>query len=355
MADHFDLAIVGGGIMGAWSLYLASREHPRWRSVLIERSVVGSGATFHSAGVVLGVGATDWERSLVLRSGVLHAQVQDELGLQAQPAAAYWVMNAPSAQHLQGAVVDFSLSPTTPLEQQQLRDGFSPLRCDDGHLVLRGGIAHAFEPAATAQALVRQSRDAGAATCWEGVGVRDHEPHDHGVRLGLDDGSWITASRVILAVGPWLPGMNLDIEDVAPLRIKKVAALHIEATPPPDAPAIFLPDADAYLMPLAAQRRWLFSFRSDEWDCDPLRDDLRISERDMASAADLLRRYFPELRASCRGGRVFCDAYRPGHGPLVARTQRSERIIVVGAGGGAGFRMAPGIASAALELFAGDC
>ena len=111
----------------------------------------------------------------------------------------------------------------------------------------------------------------------------------------------------------------------------------------------FLPQADAYLMPLAARNQWLFSFRCDEWDVAPRKHALEINRHDMQVATRTLAHYLPELVPRCRGGRVFCDSYSPD-GESQVSVDASQNLVFAGAGSGAGFRLAPGIAREALEL-----
>ncbi|MCK1787341.1 FAD-dependent oxidoreductase, partial [Pseudomonas sp. TNT11] len=56
MGQHFDLVIVGGGIIGAWALHHATQRYPHWQILLIDRYRIGDGATAHSAGVLLATG-----------------------------------------------------------------------------------------------------------------------------------------------------------------------------------------------------------------------------------------------------------------------------------------------------------
>lgn len=133
------------------------------------------------------------------------------------------------------------------------------------------------------------------------------------------------------------------------LRVKKVVALHIEGVPPANAAALFLPQSDAYLMPLAARNQWLFSFRCDQWDVLPRKHGLEINAHDVEVATRTLAHYLPTLVERCRGGRVFCDSYSPS-GESVVSYDSVRRLVFAGAGSGAGFRLAPGIAQEALDL-----
>jgi glycine/D-amino acid oxidase-like deaminating enzyme len=90
----YNLAVIGGGIIGAWTLYLATNRNPRWRCALIEKSVIGGGATLHSAGVSLATGRTPRQRALAERSTLLYSQVEASLRLVKHQASACWLMAA---------------------------------------------------------------------------------------------------------------------------------------------------------------------------------------------------------------------------------------------------------------------
>lgn len=103
-------------------------------------------------------------------------------------------------------------------------------------------------------------------------------------------------------------------------------------------------------MPLPRRKQWLFSFSSPEWDHKPGGENLRIASSDRELAASVLDRYLPGFMSASRGGRVFCDAYTPEGVPLVASYPEHPALVVAGAGSGAGFRLAPGIAERAMEM-----
>jgi glycine/D-amino acid oxidase-like deaminating enzyme len=59
----------------------------------------------------------------------------------------------------------------------------------------------------------------------------------------------------------------------------------------------------------------------------------------------------PGLARHWSGGRVFCDAYAPNRAPLIAGLDTDPRICIATGGSGSGFRLAPGMALAALGYF----
>jgi glycine/D-amino acid oxidase-like deaminating enzyme len=349
MARDYDLAIVGGGIFGAWTLYLAQQRFPHWRIGLVERFRNGDGATAHSAGVLVAMGSTSRERRLAEFSAERYRQIRQSLELRTTAADVFWVTEAAREHDLRQIAVDFTID-VEHLAPHVLRDRLTaPLELGATEVLLRGGSAVAHDPGAIARGLIGASMRSPQVTCVEGVGVRGLDIVASGVALRLDDGSVMRAARVVVAAGPWLAGEPFDaLSPTRSLRIKKVVALHVDLIPPPDAAAVFFPQSDAYLMPMPARNQWLFSFRADEWDCRPLKHALEISENDRQIAMRIIERYQPGVSGACRGGRVFCDAYTPNGEPIVERVPDAP-VVIAGGGSGAGFRLSPGLADEALR------
>jgi glycine/D-amino acid oxidase-like deaminating enzyme len=352
---HFDLAVIGGGIVGAWAAYLAATRFRNVRTVLIERSVVGAGATSRSAGVSLPVGRTPWVQNLVARSVILQREILERLSVTPHPTKALWVFEAASAASLQSSLIGFKLAALSADEQTLLGRALPTLTLGPGEIVCTGGMALTFDAAELARALVAYARGSDNVVCWEGLDVVSTITSSEGLRLALSDGTSLFASKAILTVGPWILGsLGTAAARTRRLRIKKVAAFHLDMKPEQDAPAVFFPASDAYLMPMPNRRQWLFSFRSEEWDCEPQSQNVRLTRQDRETAGEVLNRYLPGGIESCRGGRVFCDAYSPTGEPIVNCHPEHPALVVANAGAGAGFRMAPGLAETAM-LMATHC
>lgn len=353
MPVRYDLAVVVGGIIGAWALYLSSRRYQHWQTVLIDRFKVGDGATAHSAGVLLPTGRSERERSLAASSARLYGDVRAALGLQSSQADVLWVVDADGIGELQAAAVGFPIDEEI-VEPTALAARLpTSLRISGREVVLRGGTASSHNPGQIAESLVNAALRSPDISCLEGVAVTDIRANGADTELMLDGGGSLIARKVLLAIGPWLKdGPTAGFANSYGIRIKKVVALHVNRLPAPNAAAIFFPKSDAYLMPIPSRNEWLFSFRSDEWDCQPRKHGLEISGRDRNNARSILDRYLPGLAGACIGGRVFCDAYARDGEPVVA-FDRGNLAVVAGAGGGAGFRLAPGIAEAALQMLVG--
>lgn len=345
----FDLVIVGGGIVGAWALYLASRRHPNLKILLIERSTIGSGATSHSAGVFVSIGRTELEKSLSARSMTLYSEARAFLGIDGSEVSSYWISALETAAKAHASIMDVSCGASS-VPRESLSDTLNcAINVLDGETIQAGGTPVSFDPASVARSLVRYCRHLAHVSCWEGAEVVTAIPGADGIGISLSDGSTVIGDRVIVAVGPWvLRSLGRDVAREHGVRIKRVVAIHIDRPPVPNAPAIFFPDFDAYLMPLLQRNQWLFSFHRKQWDCDPEKVEPYVGPGDLNEANTVLNRLLPGLADHCRGGRAFCDAYAASGEPVVAPHPASRHIVVAGAGAGKGFRLAPGIAEKAL-------
>jgi hypothetical protein len=184
----------------------------------------------------------------------------------------------------------------------------------------------------------------------EGVAVTGLEPGERAVTIHTGTGERLSAATVVLAPGPWVadPAWR-DLLAPLGLRVKKVAALHVEQRPGPGDGAMIFDRDDAFLLPLAHRGHWLLSYCSQEWDVQP-GDLTGLLAADIAAAGRLLRHYAPAMVGACLGGRAFCDAYSPAGEPVVR--QVADRIVFAGAANGSGYRLAPAIAAEAADLTA---
>jgi glycine/D-amino acid oxidase-like deaminating enzyme len=352
-AADYDLVIIGGGILGAWSFYLATTRFPEWRTLLIERSTIGSGATAHSAGVWTAIGRTAIERSLALSSMTLYAEARARLNVEMVETNSYWVSSYNTFEPSRQSILD-SAGTASLIVPDELASRFDfPVRVPHTEVIQVGGMPASCNPGGIARSLVNHGRRQPHAWCWEGVAVKGVHPSGNGAQIALANGTEVTASHTIVAVGPWLLDGLVGEVVTSSVRIKRVVSLHVDRRPPPNAPALFFPDHDAYLMPLQARQQWLFSFHRKVWGCHPDSVAHHVDAADEDEALSALVRYLPDLVASCHGGRAFCDAYATSGEPLVTTHPDSSQIVIAGAGAGKGFRLAPGIAEAALSCFTG--
>lgn len=354
----YDLAVVGGGIVGMMTAVVARRRHPELSVLVLDRSVLGLGATAYSAYLGLPFGHTDGIRSLTTRSVALYRELRDELpelpivdlpllGVCAKdglPAARARLTepNAPlrgtGAGDPEGATIPGVMPGFAVPSGHVVLEGMQATRCTQGLIEVLAGALGASARGATSRCDI-----------MEGAEVVRISPGSGAHRLELHDGRSLGAGRVALCVGPWLGAV---LEPMTGARVetrnKKVVSLLIPGEPPEGAPVIYLFEHEAFLMPQPEHRRWLLSFRSEEWDVAPNAAALRLSADDLARATAILELHFPRGIARPFGARVFCDAYTPTREPVIAALPAHPGVVVIGGAGGSGVRLAPAMAERGL-------
>lgn len=355
MEDGFDLAVIGGGIVGAMAAYLSNREKPDWRTVLIDRSMIGHGATQYSVGLDFPYGRTPFQKRLSSESAKLFRDLKADIpDLLIRERPLFGVVKKENAQEVIDRFTDGNIRPASQSEYEQLLDSYPDFVISSDQILLAGSRASYAFPALVAAALIDRFRESKSAHCWEGVEVQEINPTDRGIVIKTADDRRILAMRVLIATGPWLlRGPCEGFARSAGVRIKKVAALHIARCPGAHDPIVYLFDEDAFFLPVYERREWIFSFTSQEWDCEPDVSRLRISAEDRNSALAILGRYSPSLVEYCNGGRVFCDAYSLDRAPIISRISYADDLLMAGACSGSGYRLSPAIASEALRMFSG--
>lgn len=348
----FDLAIIGAGIIGATTAYLAHARRPEWHVVLLDRSFVGDGATHYSAALDLPFGRTSRQRAMLSQSANFYRDLKTRCPeLPIREISFVLVAPAKDIANSAAAFVDADLHLASAREWHQIRLKYPDLILPQEYLAMLGSNARHSSSTQLTSALVNKACNDGNVECCEGVEVRQVEDIECDHVLLTADGRQITAKRVVIATGPWLTSAPRGaFSQAAGIRTKKVAALHIDWCPSPDAPVLYFAAEDAFLLPLQEQKKLLLSFTAQEWDCPAEISRLRICRDDRTLALSILNRYCPALIEHCSGGRVFCDAYSQDGAPFVARVPTSHSLVVAGACSGSGVRLAPAIALEALDL-----
>lgn len=350
----FDLVVIGGGIIGSMAAYLARQKNPHWKILLVDRSLVGDGATKYSAGLDIPYGFNETQKEYSRLSTAIYRQLSKDIPeLPIHELPLFGIVARTRAEAVSAGFTTGNIRIATTSEALQLYESYPDLAISDDQVLLTGCVATYGFPAITTSLIVNRLRQRQHVECWEGVEIRSVDMLADGLRLTTADGRTLAARRVIAATGPWLPDELTRASAVeAGVRIKKVAALHIDRSPSLRDPLLMFFDEDAFLLPVGQRRQWIFSFTSREWDCPPEVSRLRVSNEDRQLALSILNRYCPSFVSDCHGGRVFCDAYTPERVPLVAEVPGATDFVVAGAGCGSGYRLAPAVALKALEHFA---
>lgn len=355
MTDHdFDLVVIGAGVLGATTARLASLYHPEWRILVVDRGFSGGVTSRVSAGLNIPLARNAEQYDLVRRSNELSRMLRRETPDLDNPAVdTYWIVCDHHADDLRESVVDGSVRAATAGEREYLETVFGRMILPANETILRSSGSRYGSPAAVARTMLR-AYSSPARLCWEGTHVESYERNEHGFTLRCGDGRAIQGTRLVVAPGPWIgSGPWAEASGHPEVRIKKVAALHVERVPEAGSPVLMFFEHDSFLLPRLDERRWILSFSSDDWDCTPGYSRLTISSADRAKALSVVNRYVPEFADHVHSGRVFCDAYTPEHIPLVMPLGGPASALV-GACSGSGYRFAPGLAGEALKLI-GAC
>lgn len=330
--DAVDIAIVGGGIIGAVLAREAAAAFPAADIAVLERGLLGRGATGRSAGVHFPRGATDRVRSMTEHSHAYWRRASAELDLPLCRVDATVVAGPERAEEVRAAYLRLG-----PEREAPAPPGARQWHLDGCHYADVEGVTRAILTALR-----------GPVTVWEGVEVTGIEERGDGWCLALGQGETLRAGRVVLAPGPWI-GHPAWADVLAPLglRVKKIVAAHLESPVGADEAMTVFHDVDAFVLPLRHRGHFLFSYTCDEWDVDPDTVAPALSPDDLGQARTVLGRYAPDLMARCNSGRVFCDAYSPRREPVVAELRPG--LVFAGAAGGSGYRLAPAIAAEAVD------
>lgn len=342
----FDLAVVGAGMIGATAAALARLHHPALRVLVLEQSLAGGGASRYSAGLDVPWARDPARRRLVAESAALWPRLRRAARLPIHPLSCFAVEPEGEVDAVREGFGG-AARPATADECAALAAALPAVALGPERRVLSVAGARRGIAGGVAVRLARAAARWPGSALWEGARVEAVEPGDDGYRLALADGRRVRARRVLAATGPWLDGPGAEVARAAGVRVKKVAALHLDAPPPPGAPAVLFNADDAFLLPLPERRQWLFSFTAQGWDCPPDPGRLHLDAADRARALELLARNAPALAGRAGGARVFCDAYAPDRLPLAAEC--APGFVAAGACAGSGFRLAPAIAAEALR------
>jgi D-arginine dehydrogenase len=355
--DGYDLVVVGAGIVGAAVATQARLQRPSARTLLVDRSQAGSGATRHSAALSPPIGATPAHRRLAERADRWYAELEREGEVPPRRRlAAFWVVPQAGIPGFQEQFVSGHPVPAASGDLARLRDAYPDLAVRPDETVWCSDGVWAGAAEVTARSLAARLNQAGGSACWEGVEVDEIRPEEGGFVLLTRTGQRLRARHVVLATGPWLADDPGQGRAGWALRVKKVAALHLSRRPRRDDPAVVFWEEDTFLLPVPDRGVTLFSFCCQTWDVHPSAS-LVLERPDLDAAVDVLAARSAGLAAGVAGGRAFCDGYLPGHLPQVTEDPARPGLLLAGGCSGSGFRLAPALAElavAGLDRFAGS-
>lgn len=355
----YDVVIVGAGIIGSLTAYYLQEYHPVARILLIDKSMISTGATHYSLGAVYPFASNSEKRLLTQESAALWPELQKFIPYPEQKRPFYAVMKKKELEWIEASFIDFqhflkqeeiqSLKEKLPW-LEPVSSNTSSSNAHDELIWLLGGEASQHHPESITISLCRFLRTHQNIHVVEGVKIVDFTLENEEVSVTTSTQQKIRARQLCFAAGPWLPALLGKDQNNVNIRTKKIVSVHLESTPNSSDPMIYLLDEEAFLIPNLKDKRWELSFKSKEFDVSPDINQLYLGQEEITAASYILERHAKPLMTQIRGGRVFCDAYGPDLTPLAIPFKAYPNVIIAGAGSGIGFRLAPSIAKRAASL-----
>ena len=350
-----DLAVVGGGIVGAFVAHEAARRNLDHEVVVLERGTPGTGATSWSAGADFPLAATAGHRELVTASR------RGYDAFRGTPLAAF-VRSLPMVYVAAGEDLErlrsrstVGLRPVDPAERRRIADMLPGVRIEPDEQVVTGEVpGFAVAARGLTEALLRHAGRRRGVSVHTGRRVVRITRADGGYALHTNEEVW-RARRVVLATGPWpLPeplveALGTGVGGAVGARRKRVAALRTRLPVRTGDPLVYFVADDLFFLPLGVGS-CLVSFRRDEWDSDPDALDGSADGDDLRAGTSVLAGRIPDAASTVVGGQSFCDLYTPDRLPLVLTAASLPGLAAVVGGSGSGVRLAPGLAAAALRV-----
>ncbi len=347
-----DIAVVGAGVIGALTAYIAKRAHPEFRITLLDRDLIGMGASAYGGAIRIPLGLTENHRALVRRSEELFAVFsRDSVVPPIQSKTIYWFVKEHCTKQFLEKLTDPLVRSATADEIADLSNvipGLVPPAGAVPFVSFTAATGNAGALARWAVSVLRKEPGFSGNECAAVVNVEDQRNR---FKVQLSDGRNIFARYVVWSTGPWLDDPLPWPEGAIPTRrIKKVAALHLDFQAKDTDPIVFFHDDDAYFLPNPERNAWIYCFASPVWDVNPADKPFALGSDDLTLALTLLDHHAPGLSGKWMGARVFCDAYAPERLPFSQTHPVSPNFVLATCGSGSGYRLGPAIAEQALSL-----
>jgi sarcosine oxidase, subunit beta len=353
-----DVVVVGAGCTGASAAFWLSSRH-RLKVVLLDRQPVGTGPTGRTSGIIRMHYSYDPLIRLAVRSRDVFLRFEEVVGGTADFRKTGFLLLAPNGQEATlSANVGMQQKlgvETRLLDRRAIRALEPRLRVDDV-------CGAAYEPDsgyadgyATATAFAAAARRCGAE-------IRESAP---ALRLLVNDGRVtgvetpsgpIHAGTVLLAAGPWTPGLLAPLGVALPIRTTRHQVVLVEAPEgtPPLAPILVDLGTGLYTRPDVHHHFLMGSVEeSPEEEVSP---DSFNEAADFGFVESMSRRL--EHRIPAFSGVAIGNGYAslydvtPDWQPILGPLPGVEGVVVAAGFSGHGFKLSPAVGEALASIIA---
>lgn len=241
------------------------------------------------------------------------------------------------------------------LGHNETKARYPTLALQHDEVVLLEPDAGVLDPERGVLAHLKMAESAGAET-WFGVTMERWEATKHGFELQLSDGRKVSASKLVLALGPWFQEMleSLGI----PIRVQRnVQAWFSPSIKTYDAPGFpaFLVDRPGLLAPLYGFPDFgdgvkaAFHGFGDLTDANDINREINFS-RDVEPIAIAMEQWMPGATQAFRTAKPCMYTLTPDANFVVDRHPDHANLILCGGFSGHGFKFAPVIGEIGADL-----
>jgi glycine/D-amino acid oxidase-like deaminating enzyme len=345
MNSNYDITIIGGGIIGLFTAYLASKKFAGANILVVDQNFKPTGATFYSIALDIPYGNSKEIQELSRISRNYFSQLDKIISYKRQKIPFIGITDQNNFKTLTSK---FNNSPQY-IEKKNLE-----VKLNQNETVFSKLDAWQSIPYDYLEELKDLIIAEKKVKMLYGLKILAVEKNNTGFVVKTSRGVIINTKNVINAAGPWLLDETWKTEvkklevDQIEVKTKKIISYHL---PFRFKTGIFLFDHDAFITPkLDTPNESIYSFRSNEYDVKPIVGEITINEKNNKKALELFNTYFPNKlnfnSFSLLEGRCFCDTYSKT--PIAKKI--SKGYIIAGGGSGSGFRLAPGIAEKAISF-----
>lgn len=340
MKANYDITIIGGGIIGLFSAYLASKKYKEANILVLDQNFKATGATFYSIALDIPYGETKEKREFSRVSRKYFSELDKLTSYKRQQIPFIGVTHQDNFKHLSNNFIN-------KVECQ--KKNINEVNLGKDEIAFAEMDAWQSLPSEYLESLKNIIKTRDNVTLSYGIKVLGIDKSNDLFTIKTSRGVNIYSKNIINATGPWLLDdiWKGEVQQLK-VRTKKIISYHL---PFKFKTGIFLFDHDAFITPkLDSDTESIYSFRANEYDVVPRIGDITITEKNNKKAIELFQQYFPNTlntnSFNMFEGRCFCDTY--AESPIAQEI--SQGYIIAGAGSGSGFRLAPGIAEKAVSF-----